>query len=111
MSRTVLHGAATTPGWLWCLIGGDCPSYFRAPAFDCGGRINPRGGNRHRHLEEGMKSRLRSTIWTLVLVNGLVLFGVLWLADSARRQSNGACKLHFGSLPRGPHRSWLFVLI
>src|SRR5260370_8996324 len=103
MSRTVLHGAATTPGWLWCLIGGDCSRYFRAPAFDCGGRINPRCGNRHRHLEEGMKSRLSSTIWTLVLVNGLVLFGVLWLAYRPGPPSNRPSILDFAPPPTPPH--------
>src|SRR5467141_3837560 len=57
-----------------------------------------------------MKSRLSSTIWTLVLVNGLVLFGVLWLAYSAGRQSNGASILDFGSLPSGARGSVLFAL-
>ena len=57
-----------------------------------------------------MKSRLSSTIWTLVLVNGLVLFGVLWLAYSAGRQSNGASMLDFGSLPSGASGSVLFAL-
>src|SRR4029077_21150147 len=57
-----------------------------------------------------MKSRLSSTIWTLVLVNGLVLFGVLWLAYGAGRQSNGGSMLDFGSLPSGSSGSVLFAL-
>src|SRR6202158_5198280 len=57
-----------------------------------------------------MKSRLSSTIWTLVLVNGLVLFGVLWLAYGAGRQSNGASMLDFGSLPSGVSVAVLFAL-
>jgi len=36
-----------------------------------------------------MKSRLSSTIWTLVILNGVALFAVLWLAYSAGRQSSG----------------------
>src|SRR6267142_600101 len=57
-----------------------------------------------------MKSRLSSTIWTLVLVNGLVLFGVLWLAYNAGRLSNGASMLDFGSLPSGASGSVVFAL-
>src|SRR5258707_1034463 len=57
-----------------------------------------------------MKSRLSSTIWTLVLVNGLVLFGVLWLAYNAGRLSNGASMLDFGSLPSGASGSVIFAL-
>ena len=34
-----------------------------------------------------MKSRLSSTIWTLVILNGVALFAVLWLAYSAGRQA------------------------
>src|SRR5271157_2313764 len=34
-----------------------------------------------------MKSRLSSTIWTLVILNGVALFAVLWLAYSAGRQT------------------------
>ena len=58
-----------------------------------------------------MKSRLSSTIWTLVLVNGLVLLGVLWLAYNAGRQSNGASMFDFGSLPSGASGSVLFALL
>src|SRR6202795_1147783 len=58
-----------------------------------------------------MKSRLSSTIWTLVLFNGLVVFGVLGLAFSAGRQSNGVSLLDFGSLPGSASGSVLFALI
>src|SRR5260370_8784454 len=58
-----------------------------------------------------MKSRLSSTIWTVVLVNGLVVFAVLWLAYSAGRQSNGASLLDFGSLPGSASGAVLFALL
>ena len=48
-----------------------------------------------------MKSRLSSTIWTLVFVNGLALFIVLGLAFHAGRESGGASLFDFGSLPSG----------
>ncbi len=48
-----------------------------------------------------MKSRLSSTIWTLVFVNGLALFIVLGLAYHAGRESGGASLFDFGSLPSG----------
>src|SRR5216684_3672551 len=99
MCRTASACCVTTTVWLCCLISENCSRCFQGPAFDCVRRINPRCGSRLRHLEEGMKSRLSSTIWTLVLVNGLVVFAVLWLAYSAGRQSNGASLLDFGSLP------------
>jgi methyl-accepting chemotaxis protein len=37
-----------------------------------------------------MKSRLSSTIWTLVLATGAVFIAVVWLAFNAGRQSGGA---------------------
>jgi methyl-accepting chemotaxis protein len=40
-----------------------------------------------KDLEGGMKSRLSSTIWTLVLLNGLVFLAVLGLAFSAGKKS------------------------
>jgi twitching motility protein PilJ len=61
-------------------------------------------------LEEGMKSRLSSTIWTLVLANGVVLFAVLGFAYSAGRQSGGASLLDFGALPSGASGSVLIAL-
>jgi len=44
-----------------------------------------------------MKSRLSSTIWTLVLFNGLAYLAVLWLAFSAGRKAGEASGLDFGS--------------
>src|SRR4051812_1514440 len=58
-----------------------------------------------------MKSRLSSTIWTLVLVNGIALFGVLWLAYSAGRQSGGASMLDFASLPSSASGAVLFAVL
>ena len=46
-----------------------------------------------------MKARLSSTIWMLVLWNGLALFGVLGLAYHAGRAAGGASLLDFGTLP------------
>src|SRR5258705_6677764 len=48
-----------------------------------------------------MKSRLSSTIWTLVFVNGLALFIVLGLAYHAGRESGGKSLFDFGNLPSG----------
>ena len=58
-----------------------------------------------------MKSRLSSTIWTLVLVDALALFGVLWFAYSAGRQSGGASILDFGAMPSGASGSVIFALL
>src|SRR5260370_41050502 len=44
-----------------------------------------------------MKSRLSSTIWTLVLLNGVVGFVVLGLAFSAGKKAGEASLLDFGS--------------
>src|ERR1700739_2122119 len=44
-----------------------------------------------------MKSRLSSTIWTLVLFNGLAYLAVLGLAFSAGRKASGAPGLTFES--------------
>jgi methyl-accepting chemotaxis protein len=46
-----------------------------------------------------MKSRLSSTIWTLVLANAVVLLAVLGLAYNAGKQSGGASLLDVGALP------------
>ena len=46
-----------------------------------------------------MKSRLSSTIWTLVFANGIVLAAVIGLAYSAGRQSGGVSILDFAALP------------
>ena len=57
-----------------------------------------------------MKSRLSSTIWTLVLANGVVLFAVIGLAYSAGRQSGGASILDIGALPSGASGSVLVAI-
>jgi len=44
-----------------------------------------------------MKSRLSSTIWTLVLLNGVVGFAVLGLAFSAGKKAGDASLFDFGS--------------
>ncbi len=46
-----------------------------------------------------MKSRLSSTIWTLVVLNGIVLAAVIALAYSAGRQSGNVSILDFAALP------------
>ncbi|MGC2388250.1 MAG: HAMP domain-containing protein, partial [Candidatus Acidiferrum sp.] len=58
-----------------------------------------------------MKSRLSSTIWTLVLANGIVLFAVLGLAYSAGRQSGGASLFDFGALPSGASGSVMLAVL
>ena len=58
-----------------------------------------------------MKSRLSSTIWTLVLVNGIVLFAVLGFAYHAGKESNGASILDFGSMPSGASGSVLLAIV
>src|ERR1700704_2425150 len=44
-----------------------------------------------------MKSRLSSTIWTLVLLNGVISFVVLGLAFSAGKKAGEASLFDFGS--------------
>src|SRR5260370_17520510 len=44
-----------------------------------------------------MKSRLSSTIWTLVFLNGVAYLAVLWLAFSAGKKAGDAAGLDFGS--------------
>src|ERR1700719_708617 len=46
-----------------------------------------------------MKSRLSSTIWTLVVLNGIVLAAVIALAYNAGRQSGNVSILDFAALP------------
>src|SRR5258708_17162246 len=58
-----------------------------------------------------MKSRLSSTMWTLVLMNGVILFAVLGLAYSAGRQSGGASIFEFGSLPSGASGSVMLAVL
>lgn len=55
-----------------------------------------------------MKSRLSTTIWTLVLLNGVALFAVLGLAYSAGKQSGGASLFDFASPGSG---SIIFALV
>src|SRR5260370_19460594 len=51
--------------------------------------------------EAVMKSRLSSTVWTLVFVNGLALFVVIGLAFHAGREAGDKSLLDFTSLPSG----------
>src|SRR5437773_7875888 len=44
-----------------------------------------------------MKSRLSSTIWTLVLFNGFAFVAVLWLAFGAGKKAGEASGFDFGS--------------
>jgi methyl-accepting chemotaxis protein len=48
-----------------------------------------------------MKSRLSSTIWTLVVFNGIVLAAVVALAFNAGHQAGNASILDFAALPSG----------
>jgi len=48
-----------------------------------------------------MKSRLSSTIWTLVVFNGIVLAAVIALAYNAGHQSGNVSILDFAALPSG----------
>jgi methyl-accepting chemotaxis protein len=66
---------------------------------------------RRKIWEEGMKSRLSSKIWTLVLVNSVVLLAVLGFAYSAGRQSGGASILDFGALPSGASGAVLIAVV
>src|SRR3974390_1774494 len=45
-----------------------------------------------------MKSRLSSTIWTMIILNGVVLFAVLGLAYSAGRQNGGGAPFELSGL-------------
>src|SRR5256884_1207959 len=58
-----------------------------------------------------MKSRLSSTIWTLVFVNGLALFIVLGLAYHAGRESGGVSLFDFGNLPSGASGSVMIAAL
>ena len=58
-----------------------------------------------------MKSRLSSTIWALVIANGVVLFAVLLLAYSAGRQSGGASIFDFAALPSGASGAVLLAVV
>src|SRR6266513_955980 len=87
-----------TTAWRWLSICAGFSRFFRGPAFEfCGDDAARRRGLRGRDLEGGMKSRLSSTIWTLVLLNGVVGFIVLGLAFSAGKKAGEASLLDFGS--------------
>jgi len=58
-----------------------------------------------------MKSRLSSTIWTLVFVNGLALLVIIGLAFHAGRESNGNSLLDFASLPSGSSGGVIFAVL
>ncbi len=58
-----------------------------------------------------MKSRLSSTIWTLVTLNALVLFVVLGLAYSAGQKSGGTNFFDFANLPSGAGGSVIFAVL
>ena len=58
-----------------------------------------------------MKSRLSSTIWTLVTLNALVLFVVLGLAYSAGQKSGGTNFFDFANLPSGASGSVIFAVV
>ena len=73
---------------------------FPGQRFEFGKRVDRLCG-RHGAKDSGgsMKSRLSSTIWTLVFANGIVLAAVIGLAYSAGRQSGGVSILDFAALP------------
>ena len=58
-----------------------------------------------------MKSRLSSTIWTLVFVNGLALFIVIGLAFHAGREAKDYSLFDFGSLPSGASSGIFFAVL
>src|SRR5437899_10362645 len=70
---------------------------LRTASASCGVIDDEMLGLRGRYLEDGMKSRLSSTIWTLVLLNGVVGFAVLGLAFSAGKKAGEASLFDFGS--------------
>src|SRR5258708_26124108 len=75
-----------------------CSTFFPGRVCEfCGDDAGRRRGLRGRDLEGGMKSRLSSTIWTLVLLNGVVGFVVLGLAFSAGKKAGEASLFDFGS--------------
>src|SRR5260370_422886 len=94
-----------TTDWRWLSIYAGCSRSFRARAFEiCGDNADARRGLRGRDLEDGMKSRLSSTIWTLVLLNGVVGFIVIGLAFSAGKKAGETSLFAFGSPAGGTVR-------
>ena len=58
-----------------------------------------------------MKSRLSSTIWTLVILNAAVILVVVGLAFSAGRSANGASMFDIGAMPSGASGGLLFAIL
>jgi methyl-accepting chemotaxis protein len=58
-----------------------------------------------------MKSRLSSTIWTLVLLNGIVLAAVIALGFNAGSKSTGVSILNFAALPSGATEAVLGAVV
>ena len=58
-----------------------------------------------------MKSRLSSTIWALVVINGAILLAVLGVGFAAGRQSGGGSIFEFGSLPNGANGTVLIGIV
>src|SRR5258707_4416729 len=59
-----------------------------------------------------MKSRLSSTVWTLVVVNGLALLVVIGLAFHAGREAGGDKSiLDFASLPSGASGAMILAVL
>src|SRR5260370_25984349 len=86
-----------------------CSRFFRDPVFEfCGDDAARWRGLHGRDLEGGMKSRLSSTIWALVLANGLAMLFVLWLAFSGGKKAGDASMFDFGSAGGG---SVLFAIV
>src|SRR5260370_2484263 len=79
-----------------------CSRFFRGIVFEIfGDDADGWRGLRGRDLEGGMKSRLSSTIWTLVLLNGVVVFIVIGLAFSAGKKAGETSLFDFGSPAAG----------
>ena len=58
-----------------------------------------------------MKSRLSSTIWTLVILNAVVILVVVGLAFGAGRSANGASMFDIGAMPSGASGGLLFAIL
>src|SRR5260370_25517827 len=98
MFRIASECCGMTTAWRWWWICAGCSRFFRGQAFEfCGDDADRWRGLRGRDLEGGMKSRLSSTIWTLVLLNGVAGFVVLGLAFSAGKKAGEASLFDFGS--------------
>src|SRR5436190_6578156 len=99
MCRIASECCGMTTAWRWSSICAGCSKFFRGPAFKFGGdHADRQGGLRGRDLEGGMKSRLSSTIWMLVLLNAVVGCVVLWLAFNAGKKARGRSEEHTSEL-------------